>query len=143
MGENAEKLIRFMVRMSKIRVKRGAALTCTREDLSSHLILIGNDQLDEDSPSLQLLPFAEYASNTFLAVVAGSDTAAHLVLSRLREEIDEIFPRSDHQCPGDETSKLAPKGALVPSLMDLLASITSSANMWPPALVAMAGATRT
>ncbi|KAJ6567330.1 high nitrogen upregulated cytochrome P450 monooxygenase 2 [Mycena vulgaris] len=110
MGKKAEKLIRFVVRMSKTRVQRGVALT--GEDLSSHL-------LNEGSPTPQPPPFAEYASDAFLAVVAGSDTAAtvlssvffyilsdHTIFDRLRKEIDTVFPRSDNQSPGDDTSKL-------------------------------------
>ncbi|KAJ7822180.1 high nitrogen upregulated cytochrome P450 monooxygenase 2 [Mycena olivaceomarginata] len=101
MGKKAEQLIRFVVRMAKTRVQRGLALT--GEDLSSHL-------LDESSPSPQPPPFAEYASDAFLAVVAGSDTTATVlsciffyilsdppIFYRLREEIDQVFPRNEIQ----------------------------------------------
>ncbi|KAJ7508590.1 high nitrogen upregulated cytochrome P450 monooxygenase 2 [Mycena galericulata] len=110
MGKKAEKLIRFVVHMAKTRQQRGVALT--GEDLSSHL-------LDEINPSPQPPPFSEYASDAFLAVVAGSDTAATVlsciffyilsdltVFDRLRKEIDDVFPRNENQSPGDDTSKL-------------------------------------
>ncbi|KAJ7729246.1 cytochrome P450 [Mycena maculata] len=78
MGEKAAQLIRFVVRMAKARVQRGVALT--GEDLSSHL-------LDEASPSSQPPPFAEYASDAFLVVVAGSDTAVRVYFLLASENI--------------------------------------------------------
>ncbi|KAJ7614590.1 high nitrogen upregulated cytochrome P450 monooxygenase 2 [Mycena polygramma] len=111
MGAKAQQLIRFVVRLAKTRVKRGAAFT--GGDLSSHL-------LDEYSPSPQPPPLAEYASDAFLAVVAGSDTTATVLCSiffyilsdlalfnRLRNEIDHVFPRNESQTVADYTSKLA------------------------------------
>ncbi|KDR74133.1 hypothetical protein GALMADRAFT_250969 [Galerina marginata CBS 339.88] len=111
MGTNASKLMDFVIAMSRKRVDRGVALT--GEDLSSHL-------LDEVSSSPQPASFGEYSSDAFLAIVAGSDTTAtvlsnifyyilseKMLFDRLRNEVDDNFPRKEGKAPADDSTRLA------------------------------------
>ncbi|KAJ7108572.1 cytochrome P450 [Mycena epipterygia] len=110
-GQQADKLRNFVIQTATKRLKRGVALA--GQDLSSYL-------LDEGSPSPKPPAVWEYVADSFLAVIAGSDTSAivlsclffHIlsdrtIFDRLRNETDEAFPRNGDQSPADNTSRLA------------------------------------
>ncbi|KAL0580842.1 hypothetical protein V5O48_001133, partial [Marasmius crinis-equi] len=93
LGSSAQKLREFVGRIVKDRVQNGTELE--GEDLSTYL-------LDEKSSDPKPLPLDIYAAEAFLAVVAGSDTAA-----TLRAEMDSSFPPEHGVAPHEDTAKLA------------------------------------
>ncbi|KAJ7579881.1 cytochrome P450 [Mycena floridula] len=110
-GQAGSKLLEFVFSMSKKRIEHGAPLG--HQDLSSYL-------LDEGSAVPKPLLFVEFTADAFLAVVAGSDTAATVMsnvffyilsdkslFARLRAELHSMCPLFEGKLSQDAASKLS------------------------------------